>query len=61
MPSKFPNLPIKNNLLRHLVWVGIVKIILLYAIWYAFFRGNHVDVDAQRAADQILSTQTITN
>lgn len=61
MSFNFPNLPIKNNLLRHLVWVGILKIILLYCIWHAFFRGNNVEVDADRAADQILSSQTTTN
>lgn len=55
-----PQLPIENKLLRHLVWVGIVKIILLYAIWFAFFRGNNVHVDPQGAADKILNTTPTT-
>ena len=59
MSFNFPQLPIKNTLLRHLVWVGIFKIILLYCIWFAFFRGNTVHVDETSAAERILSPTTI--
>ena len=61
MTFNFPQLPIKNTLLRHLVWVGIFKLILLYALWFAFFRDRAVHVDEQTAADQILSTKQPSN
>lgn len=60
MSFNFPQLPIKNTLLRHLVWVGILKIILLYGIWFFFFRGNNVPVDDAAAAQHFLSPTTIT-
>lgn len=58
MKFNVPRLPIENPLLRHLVWVGIAKIILLYCIWFAFFRGQTVEVDAQSAAQQLLNPTT---
>ena len=54
MKFNVPNLPIENRLLRHLVWVGIFKGILLFIIWFAFFRDHKVHVDPQSAAQRIL-------
>ncbi|MEF2147886.1 cytochrome oxidase putative small subunit CydP [Luteimonas sp. FXH3W] len=61
MRFNVPNLPIENRLLRHLVWIGIIKIILLFFIWFAFFRGHKVHVDPQSAAQQILQPTSNTN
>lgn len=54
MKFNVPQLPIENPLLRHLVWIGIIKIILLYCLWFAFFRDREVHVDPQSAAQRIL-------
>ena len=49
MPARPVRLP------RHLAVIVLVKVVLLGAIWWAFFRDARVDVTAERAADRVLA------
>ena len=43
-----------SALVRHLVWVVLVKLVLLTAIWWALFRSERVQADAGSTAAHVL-------
>lgn len=43
-----------SALVRHMVWVVLVKLVLLTAIWWAFFRSERVQADAGSTAAHVL-------
>lgn len=50
----------KSWLVRHLALVLLIKIVLITALWWAFFRGNKVPVDDARAATHLLGSPAAT-
>lgn len=48
------SVPPTARLVRHLVAIVVVKLALLTALWWAFFRDARVDVTADDAARQVL-------
>ena len=45
-----------RKLVKEIVIVLIIKIILLYGIWFYWIAGKTVKVDAESAASHLLST-----
>ena len=49
----------RTRLMRHLTVVIVVKILLLTALWWAFFRDAQAPVDSERVAEHFTqSTST---
>ena len=47
--------PSDSRLLHHLVWVIVLKLVVLTAIWWAFVRSERVAVGPQQAAAHIVA------
>ncbi|WP_200785793.1 cytochrome oxidase putative small subunit CydP [Brachymonas denitrificans] len=43
-----------SSLVRHLIWVVLIKLALLTAIWWSFFRSERVQADAGSTAAHVL-------
>jgi hypothetical protein len=52
---------LQSRLGRHLIWVLIIKLILLTALWFIFIKPNRVEVDAATMRDHLLGQPTINN
>ncbi|MEO8546559.1 MAG: cytochrome oxidase putative small subunit CydP [Burkholderiaceae bacterium] len=48
-----------HRLLRHLVIAVVVKLLILGALWWFFFRDSRVTVDAESSAQQLGLTPSI--
>lgn len=49
--------PNDRKLLKEISVVLVVKLILLYGIWYYWISGNAIKVDSSSAAEHVLSTK----
>ena len=47
-----------HGLLRHLLWLLLIKSLLLTAIWFFFVRG-HSAPDTERVAQQLLTASQL--
>jgi hypothetical protein len=52
---------LQSRLGRHLIWVLIIKLILLSALWYVFIKPHRVEVDAATMRDHMLGQPAINN
>jgi cytoskeletal protein RodZ len=43
----------ESRLVRHLVWVVVIKLIVLVALWWWFVRDQRVTLDATAAAQHV--------
>ena len=48
----------EHRLLRHLAIAIVLKLIVLLALWWLFFRGASVTVDSERAAEKITGAES---
>lgn len=56
-------LNLKNNLRTHLLWIVIIKMLLLYGLWFLLIKPNKVKVntnDLQQLYSRESGTRSIT-
>lgn len=46
-----------NHLARKLFWIVLLKLAVLFALWWAFFRGQTVTVDPAAVVSTAQQTQ----
>lgn len=49
----FTKKTIKNKVLLHIIIITIIKLIIIYALYNAFFKSNKVVVDSTIAKERI--------
>lgn len=50
-----------HQLTRKLILAVLIKLLLITGLWWAFIRGNKVEVDSAAMAGALSSTQTTQN
>lgn len=52
---------LKHPLGKEIAWAIAIKLLLIVAIFYAFFAGRTVEPDADSVADRLINTQQHTS
>ncbi|MFT7774077.1 cytochrome oxidase putative small subunit CydP [Roseateles sp.] len=43
----------ERRLVRHMVWVAVIKLLVLTGLWWGFVRGQRVSPDADATAQHL--------